>query len=101
MMRVLHGISISLLSMSMMLKVILGTLVHFFAIYIAWNISGFWAAVLTLIFPVMGEAYWIYQIWSHTGMFWSALAIGCASYIGIWIVLSVLVGIAAATEPRR
>jgi hypothetical protein len=101
MMRVLHGISMSLLSMSMMLKVLLGLLVHGLAIYIAWDLSGFLAAFLTLIFPVIGEVYWIYQLWSHTGHFWSILAIGCAAYIGVWVALSVFVGIAAATEPNR
>lgn len=101
MMRVVHGISVSLLSMSMMLKVLLGVLVHFLAIFIAWDLSGFWAALFTLFFPVIGEVFWIYKIWSHTGVFWSILTIGCALYIGVWIALSVFVGIAAATEPGK
>ena len=101
MMRLVHGISVSLLSMSVMLKVLLGALVHFLATFIAWDLSGFWAALLTFFFPVIGEVYWIYKLWTQTGNFWSLLAIGCALYIGVWTALSVFAGIAAATEPSK
>src|SRR5450432_2701592 len=56
---------------------------------------------LTLIFPVIGEIYWVYATWQRTGEFWSILAIGCALYVCVWTFFAVLVGIAAGTEPSQ
>ncbi len=101
MMRVVHGVAVSLLSMSVFLRIVLGLAVHAAAVYCAWDLSGWGAAVLTLIFPVIGELYWIYVIWQMTGHFWSILAIGCALYVAVWVLYSVLAGIAASTAPSR
>ena len=101
MLRIVHGLSVSLLSISMLVRLVLGILVHFGAVYCAWELSGGLAAVLTFLFPVIGEIYWIYQIWQLTGHFWSILAIGCALYVGVWLLFSMLAGIAAGTAPSR
>lgn len=100
MQRVLFGIAISLLHVSMMVKLVLGLLLHVYTTYIAYQVSGLLAAILTFLTPGFAEVFWIVKILIDTHQFWTLLTIGCAAYIGVWIVLAVVAGIAAASEPR-
>jgi len=46
---------------------ILGLIIHVWTIVIAFLLSGLFAAVLTLVFPVLSEIYWFFKIGSNVG----------------------------------
>jgi hypothetical protein len=82
-----------------MLRLLLGVVLHVFTTWLAFRVSGTLAAVITFFMPVFSECYWIFQIYTETGIFWSYIAIGSAVYIILWFVLIVCASIAAAAEP--
>lgn len=100
MQRVLFGLAVSMMHISMMVKVLLGVAIHLYTVYIAYKVSGLLSAIVTLVLPVLAEMFWIVKILLNTGYFWSYLTIACAIYIGIWVLFSIFAGIAAASEPR-
>lgn len=99
--RVFFALALSVTGISNLLKILLGILLHFFTTYLAYQVSGTLAAVLTFFTPPFAELYWIFRIWNETGIFWSYIAIGSALYIGLWVLLIVCAAIATAAEPSR
>ena len=46
---------------------VLGLVIHVWTIVIAFLLSGLFAAVFTLVFPVLSEIYWFFKIGSNPG----------------------------------
>jgi len=46
---------------------ILGLVIHVWTIVIAFLLSGLFAAILTLVFPILSEIYWFFKIGSNVG----------------------------------
>jgi hypothetical protein len=56
--------------------------IYLLTLYIAY-LSGFVQMLLTLIFPVAAQIYWIFNIWYLTGTFLNTLTVLCL----VWVVL--------------
>jgi hypothetical protein len=73
---------------------LLGIGIYLFTLYLAYWAS-FLSLLLTLIFPFFAQLYWIWALWSATGVFFNLLTLLCLG----WIVLAVLtVGIVSAAD---
>jgi len=46
---------------------ILALIIHVWTIVISFLLSGLFAAILTLVFPVLSEIYWFFKIGSNMG----------------------------------
>jgi hypothetical protein len=99
--RFFFALALSVTGISNLLKVLLGLALHGFTTYLAFKVSGFFWAAVTFFTPPFAELYWIFRIWSETGIFWSYVAIGSALYIVLWVVLIIFASIATAAEPSR
>jgi hypothetical protein len=55
----------------------------------AFHVSGWVAAILTFVLPPFSEAYWNYDYYKVTGMFWSEIAIGSALYIALYPLMMI------------
>ena len=64
---------------------ILGLVIHVWTIVIAFTISGLFAAVFTLVFPVLSELYWFVKVWSNVGLD-STYCMAILAYVGLFIV---------------
>lgn len=62
---------------------ILGLIIHVWTIVIAFSLSGLFAAILTLIFPVLAEFYWFFKIGSNFG-YGSIYCVSIMAYIGLF-----------------
>lgn len=53
---------------------ITATILHFWTTYIAYTESGFFAALVTLIIPVLSEVYWMFKMFGENNVYaWVAL----------------------------
>lgn len=96
--RLILGLAVSLAGISNILKIVAGLALHVFVTYVAYNVSGTLAAILTFLLPPFSEVFWIIKIWNETGVFWSLVTIGSALYVLLWIVIMIFMGIAAAAS---
>jgi len=62
---------------------ILGLIVHVLTIVIAFSVSGLFAAILTLIFPVLSEIYWFLKVGSNVG-FGTTYCVSIMTYVGLF-----------------
>ena len=61
---------------------LLGLVIHVWTIVIAFSVSGIVAAVLTLIFPVISEAFWFFRVGSNLS-FSTTYCVSIMAYIGL------------------
>jgi hypothetical protein len=65
----------------------LALVIYLLTLYIAY-LSGFVYMLLTFVFPVVGQIYWILVLWAATGSFLNTLTIMCLVWVAL--VLSAL-----------
>lgn len=65
---------------------ILGLVIHVWTIVIAFSVSGLFAAVLTLIFPVLSEIWWFFIVGSNVS-FSSTYCVSIMAYVGLFGVV--------------
>ncbi|MGC2026104.1 hypothetical protein, partial [Bradyrhizobium sp.] len=73
---------------------LLGLGIYLLTLYIAY-LTGFVPMLLTLIFPFLAQIYWIFHLWSITGVFFHTLTVLCI----VW-VLVMLAGAGAAAAAK-
>ena len=66
---------------------LLGAAIYFYGLYLA-GASAPIAIIITSLVPLIGQAYWIWVIWTTTGVFFNSYLIAFLS----WIALGVLLG---------
>lgn len=69
---------------------ILGLLIHLWTILIAFNISGIFAALISLVAPLFAEAYWFFVSWGVTGTPFNTYGVAIMAYAGLWVVFVLL-----------
>jgi len=62
---------------------ILGLVIHVWTIVIAYAIGGLFAAVLTLIFPVLSEAFWFFKVGTNVS-FGTLYCLSIIAYVGLF-----------------
>lgn len=60
------GASVALLAFVAM--GVLGLIIHVWTVVLAYSVSGMFAAVISLIFPVLSELYWFGKVWKSIGI---------------------------------
>ena len=63
-----------------------GALIHLYTIYIAYSVSGVFAALLSLVFPVLSQAYWFFAAWNITGDFINEYSVFLLSYLLLFLI---------------
>ena len=86
---VLAGISMSALW-------ILGAVIHLLTLYFAY-LSSFPTVLASLFFPFLAQLYWIWEIWSDTGIFFNLLTFLCIA----WVVLAIFTFIFVSEAEAR
>lgn len=67
---------------------VLAAVVHVWTVIIAFKISGFWAALLSFLFPIISQIYWAVKIFGENMMyFYAVLATFSVALIGTIIRL--------------
>jgi len=79
---------------------IVGGIIHLYATFLAFHVSGYGAAFATLILPFFAELYWIAVIWSKTGVFWHGLAIASIAYFVLCGMVIVAGSVAASASDQ-
>ena len=62
---------------------ILGLVIHVWTIVIAFSVSGLFAAVLTLVFPVLSEIFWFFKVGSNVS-FGTTYCVSIMAYVGLF-----------------
>lgn len=71
--------------------------IYLFTLYLAY-LTSFLAMILTLMFPFIGQIYWLWFVWGATGVFFNWLTIACL----VWVAaVAVVVGGAMISDRRR
>lgn len=74
----------------------LGLIIHVWTVVIAFSVAGMFAAVLTLIFPVLSQVFWFFKVGANMG-FGTMYCVAIMAYIGCFVI--VFLG-AAMLAPR-
>ena len=74
---------------------ILGVVIHIWTVVIAFLTSGLFAAVITLILPVLSEIYWFIKVGSNVG-FGTTYCVAIMVYIGLFGVAFLGIKIASS-----
>lgn len=70
--------------MFMLAATILGLLIHVWTIVIAFNVSGVFSAVVSLMFPFFAQFYWFFKVGHNVG-YDSNYCVGILAYIMLWV----------------
>jgi hypothetical protein len=79
-------LSLGMAGTSIMICSVVGGMIHLYATFLAFLASGYVAALLTFIIPFFAELYWIFVIWSETGVFWHGLTVASIAYFVLCIM---------------
>jgi len=66
-----------------------GVCLHLLTVFLAFRLSGFVGAGLSLLFPVAAQVYWIVELWDTTGKFWSPFTLMCLIYVTLWVLICI------------
>jgi len=77
-----------------MILSVLGVIIHVWTIILAFMIKGFFAAIITFVFPVLSQIFWFFKIGANVGYTNNWFCIAIMVYAGLWVV--VFVGAAIA-----
>ena len=72
-----------IMGLALIVASILGLVIHVLTIVIAFSVSGLFAAVLTLIFPILSEIYWFFKVGSNVG-FGTTYCVSIMAYVGLF-----------------
>ena len=61
---------------------ILGVIIYFFTLYLAY-LTSFVAILLTFFFPFIGQLYWLWAYWNATGVFLNELTMLCIGWLAL------------------
>ena len=61
---------------------ILGAIIHVYTILIAYSLSGFFAAVISLALPVVSQVYWFFKVASLAG-FGATYCVTIMAFLGL------------------
>ena len=64
---------------------LLGLGIYVYCLYLAY-LTSVGALILTFFFPFIGQLYWIWAVWTTTGIFFNVLTIACLVWIGLLIL---------------
>jgi len=64
----------------------LGMVIHVITIIIAFKASGLLSAIISACVPVLAQIYWLYKIWSFSGVFFNWYTIMIIAYLGVWVL---------------
>ena len=67
-----------------------GICLHLYTILYAFQISGFIAAAITLVLPLLSQIFWVARAWSETGELVNSYSYYVFVYMG-YVVFSMLV----------
>ena len=84
-----------IMGLAFAIQSVLGLVIHVWTVVIAYLTSGLFAAVLTLIFPVISEIYWFFKVGSNLG-FGVYYCVAIMAYILLWVVAFVGLKIASS-----
>ena len=84
-----------IMGLAFAIQSVLGLVIHVWTVVIAYLTSGLFAAVLTLIFPVISEIYWFFKVGSNLG-FGVNYCVAIMAYILLWVVAFVGLKIASS-----
>jgi hypothetical protein len=76
----------------------LGIIIHVVTIIIAFKASGLFAAIISAGLPVLAQIYWLYKIWSVSGIFFNIFTIAIIVYLVLWGVFLGACALAASAE---
>lgn len=75
---------------------LLGAAIHVWTIVIAFATKGLFAAILSLVFPVLAQLYWGVTIWRASGTFANPYCLALVAYASLWLL--VIAGFAMASR---
>jgi len=100
----LHGslldLALAMAGTSILLCSLVGGVIHLYPTFLAFQASGYVAALLTFALPFLAEIYWIVIIWSHTGNFWHGLTIASIAYFILCVMTIAAAGVAASKSDQ-
>jgi hypothetical protein len=85
--RLLYSLTLPRLGGLGFVALVAGVCIHVLTVFLAFRLSGFVSAGLSLVFPVAAQVYWIVEIWDRTGDFWSPFALICCIYLLLWVLI--------------
>jgi hypothetical protein len=69
-----------------------GVLLYGYTLYLAYSLSGFFAALASAAFPGIANFYWIYDRWSVTGEFFNFYTNMNILWVFVYIVAALILG---------
>lgn len=92
-----RNISLVLTILSNIVLYVGGSIVHLYTVFIAFSVGGFWSALITFIFPVGSQLYWLKYFYNVYGYFFNTYTIiilfyivGCIVFYGLLAITGTL-----------
>jgi hypothetical protein len=76
----------------------LGIFIHVITVIIAYKAAGLFAAIMSACFPVLAQIYWVYKIWSTSGVFLNLFTVAIIVYLALWGVLFIALALSASAD---
>jgi hypothetical protein len=78
------------------LTYLLGGLIYLLTLYLAYS-TTFLMLLFCMVFPVMAQLLWLWDMWSITGEFFNYYTLICLA----WVILAALTMIAIALSEKK
>lgn len=72
-----------------------GICLHLYTIFTAYKVSGFIAAAIALVVPVLAQIYWVFAAWNKTGEFVNGYSFFVFVYIGYFVFAMLVLALGA------
>lgn len=79
--------TIGVLGILLIIMNILGVLIHLFTVLMAYEVSGFIMAAVTLAMPVFAELFWFVRVWIIREEFLNPYTMGILVYLSAYILM--------------
>ncbi|PKN35613.1 MAG: hypothetical protein CVU61_01980 [Deltaproteobacteria bacterium HGW-Deltaproteobacteria-19] len=76
----------------------LGIVIHGITVIIAYKFAGLLSAIVSIFFPVLAQAYWVYKIWAISGVFLNWYTIMIIVYLGLWVIFFFACALASSAD---
>lgn len=90
-----EGVGAGIMGLAWIAASILGLVIHVWTIVIAFMLSGLVGAVITLILPVLAQAYWFFKVGASLG-FGTTYCVAIMAYVGLLVVAVIGAAIAGS-----
>lgn len=97
---IMLGIAAGVMTISGVVLWLGGILIHLWTIIIAFSVSGFFAAFMTFMLPVLAQIYWLFESFRYSETYLNNYSLAILVYVILFVFVLLCGSIISAVEDK-